>query len=68
MPAEGRSCCGCLNWQPIDSQGYDVPRGECRCCSPNPAIVDGWPITLADQWCGEWRPLPVVQGKPKEAT
>jgi hypothetical protein len=55
-----RRCDTCDVWQRLADDS-----GECRINPP----VDGsvkfggrWPLTLPDQFCGCWRPLPVVQG------
>jgi hypothetical protein len=59
MPAEGRSCAGCLNWHRRDGD-----RGECRALPPRFTGPLHWPPVLASDWCGAWRPLPVVQSQP----
>lgn len=48
MPTNQRSCSECRNWI--------ASRGECRGRTPSPAS-DGsavWPITAADDWCGDF--------------
>lgn len=57
-------CSGCRFWQRVHPES-DL--GKCRRYPPHlpetetamnllpaPAVVHGWPYTLADNWCGEF--------------
>jgi hypothetical protein len=71
-PTEQR-CETCLYWQwigpPTDGEQQD---GECRRNAPVGYLehhdtdhyrVAWWPLTLAGEWCGEWAPAALRQGK-----
>ncbi len=55
-----RSCATCHNFFPVDGS----TGGECRHAPPDPARSSRWPLVSAVSWCGQWRPLPVVQATP----
>lgn len=61
-----RRCDHCDFWEPGD--GFDSDSGLCRRNAPAPVLVNlvpdedlsmavWWPETLADSWCGEFRPV-----------
>jgi len=75
-----RRCDGCLFWSrgrygvPAEAaRSHDgaaalvVPfYGECRVQAPRLSKFDRWPLTNADEWCGKFQPLPVVQVPAQE--
>lgn len=70
VPAQGipvsevveRKCTNCRFWEP-ESQGY----GESRSCRRRPPITNittgkgKWPETHPDDWCGDFKRLPVAE-------
>jgi hypothetical protein len=68
-------CSNCHVWFAIGVRGEER-QGECRANAPKPLAVaysDGrktlWPLTLASEGCGQWRPVPVnVSGREQIAT
>ncbi len=67
VKAKAEGCAGCAWWSPEPGAAespLDLMRrlGECRRNPPTPlesahsdGILSEWPITRADNWCGEWR-------------
>lgn len=54
-------CRACALWDPLGTH-----RGACRAHPPTQLHAHegepGWPQTLADDWCGEWRRAPAQPG------
>ena len=56
-----RRCANCVYWDEQTSTG-PTPEGFCRCHAPRPRTYRAghdeeyraWPLTLADEWCGEF--------------
>jgi hypothetical protein len=54
-------CDACRLWRRLTEDS-----GECRALPPRPTAPCGlkisavWPLTLAAEWCGGWRPYPVA--------
>lgn len=59
------SCKACAFWHSLDmaTTGVENDGGECRRRAPSPAAQPeddytspyaAWPITFAEEWCGEW--------------
>ncbi len=64
---QANTCRRCLWWD-----GAGPARGVGRCRRNSPVPADGetqvlayarWPLTLADDWCGEWQPPAMSQVK-----
>jgi hypothetical protein len=56
-----RSCLTCLWWKGVQGE-----KGECRAHAPDPRgdpsmFYARWPLTLAEDFCGEHQPPPVEQ-------
>lgn len=52
-------CADCLFWNDGECHRY-APRPYCDMIfSDDDPIYVCWPPTLADDFCGDWRPLPV---------
>jgi len=48
-----KHCDRCRHWKPVhDEEVYDM--GQCRRFPPT---YDGWPMTIGDDWCGEWQAI-----------
>jgi hypothetical protein len=66
---DDRRCASCANWFPSETKIKAKPAaaahktGECRRYAPRPLVVESrvaesalvlWPVTQADDTCGEW--------------
>ena len=51
------SCSSCCYWKNTTAAGgYDERWGQCRRCPPPTSGPNTqWPLTVADDWCGEYR-------------
>ena len=60
--AENETCGTCRFWDPIwklQSEDGDKKskRGGCHRHAPHSsALTQSWPMTLADEWCGDFEP------------
>ena len=60
--AENETCGSCRFWDPIwklQSEDGDKKskRGGCHRYAPHSsALTQSWPVTLADEWCGDFEP------------
>lgn len=54
MNDDSISCANCCYWAQLD----DGDTGQCRLHAPRPRNASStdtqWPITLDDDWCGQW--------------
>ncbi len=50
-------CGRCRFWRMSDVGG------QCRRNPPSPSIPDGWSVTFPSDWCGEFRPAALDEGK-----
>jgi hypothetical protein len=49
-PSMDETCANCRFWRPVkDQDGHKL--GLCRRFPP---AYEGWPMTNAEDWCGEW--------------
>ncbi len=58
-------CETCRFWNPL-APDLGEDQGECRRHAPRPTTTTepflfAWPLTYAEDFCGEWAPLPLVQ-------
>lgn len=66
MPFVARKdwCHMCRFWcQLYDNQGHSLTRdgaaiGQCRRHAPRARWFSRWTVTLAQEWCGDFEPLP----------
>lgn len=67
-----QTCANCLYWDRNDPE-FNDDLGRCLRRAPLPLASPAnrepegrfavWPQTDCDDWCGEWAPSPVAQGK-----
>lgn len=69
--SERAQCCGAC-------RHYDGENQTCHRYAPNPTMgrlgegndemqsIPLWPYMLPEEWCGEWAPCPVRQGRGQE--
>jgi hypothetical protein len=57
-------CSNCYSWEELE----DHQRGRCRRHAPTPSLSGLealWPITRADDWCGQFEPISAVSMKKR---
>jgi hypothetical protein len=58
---QGAGCASCLFWNNETQFGDEITWGFCRRYPPRSGTdaegddVALWPMTVADNWCGEWK-------------
>ena len=60
------SCATCRFWYPLPGVPVDYPGGYCRRRAPGIATNNWqsaeWPLTINEDWCGEYAQIVAVQG------
>lgn len=49
----GMQCHRCMFWVRKSDQGSEVVIGRCRRNAP--VMGEGWPVTYAEDWCGQFK-------------